>query len=81
LDRLPTRRRNGRDHGRIESMSEWVQRHDDEGIATLTHDRPEALNALSPTLGLSEVLAYERRESPGQGPDAAERMAAFGEKR
>jgi len=32
-------------------------------------------------LGLSEALAFERRESPGPGPDAAERMATFGAKR
>jgi enoyl-CoA hydratase/carnithine racemase len=30
--------------------------------------------------GLEQGLAYERRESPGAGPDVAERVAAFGKK-
>jgi enoyl-CoA hydratase/carnithine racemase len=30
--------------------------------------------------GLDQGLAYERRESPGAGPDVAERVAAFGKK-
>jgi enoyl-CoA hydratase/carnithine racemase len=30
--------------------------------------------------GLAEGLSFERRESPGAGPDVAERVAAFGKK-
>jgi enoyl-CoA hydratase/carnithine racemase len=30
--------------------------------------------------GLEQGLAYERRESPGAGPDVAQRVAAFGKK-
>ncbi len=69
-------------------MSELVLREDRDGAATLTLNRPEALNALTLRVGKrlvnegqsyshAEGLAFERRTSPGAGPELAERLARF----
>jgi hypothetical protein len=70
-------------------MQEFVLRSDAAGVATLTLNRLEKLNALSVPLfrkqllsdtdgmSLAAGLAYEIYRTPGVGPDMRERIDAF----
>lgn len=77
-------------------MTDLVLRSDSDGVATLTETNRLAATIVANSwhtlradkrlvdegqcYTLAEALAFERKTSPGAGPDMAERLTAFGSK-